>query len=176
MSQAWPLVVAVRNLLRYLRASQGLPHLSAGWTDTFILIGRNLGTAYDASYMSNRKLPTVNQRHYFEILFFEKSKQKKIMISHTGWKDRLDPHQPYLIAFIFPSKNRSEKCCKKWKSKAADERCSLPESANFEFRRRSRFCSFAACCKCSARVHTSPPRQPAHILLQNCLAGALLIS
>ena len=32
-----------------------------------------------------------------------------------GWEDRLDPHQPYLSAFIFNSENRSQMCCKKMK-------------------------------------------------------------
>jgi len=56
--------------------------------------------------------------HRGTILKYFSSKEvnnKKIMISHMGWEDRLDPHQPYLSAFIFNSENRSQMCCKKMK-------------------------------------------------------------
>lgn len=75
--QPWPVVVAVRKVLQYLHTSQGLLHLSAARTNTLILIGRHLATGCDASHMSNHERPTVKQRHYFEIVFFEKSKQQQ---------------------------------------------------------------------------------------------------
>lgn len=64
--------------------------------------------------MSDLKLPTVNQRLYFEIFFSEKSgQQKNHDFSYELERQNAPSPQAYLIAFIFPSENRSEMYCKK---------------------------------------------------------------
>lgn len=106
--------VAGRNLLGDLCTSQGLLHLSAGWTNTFLWTGSSLGTGCDTSCMFNFNFFTLSESLFWSI-FLEKNKPQKIVISCLGWKDRLDLHQPYMYCLFFPQKT-DKRCATKMKA------------------------------------------------------------
>lgn len=52
---------------------------------------------------------------FWNIFLGKKNKQQKIFISCLGWKDRLDPHQPYMFCLFSPQKT-DKRCAGKMKA------------------------------------------------------------